>query len=79
MDTYYAIDLVRDLMSRLDEVAARVAAEEAVDQVELRGAVPSDFQHYYDFLHFTPAGAGRVAAALAPVIAAGNDEARAGS
>ncbi len=79
VDTYYAIDLVRDLMTRLDEVAARVAAEEAVEEVELRGAVPSDFEHYYDFLHFTPAGAERVAAALAPVIAAGDDGARAGS
>ena len=79
LDTYYAMDLVRALMTRLDEVAARVAIEEGVEEVELRSAVPSDFEHYYDFLHFTPAGAQRVAAALAPVIAAGNEEARAGS
>ncbi|MEE2941264.1 MAG: hypothetical protein VX460_12820, partial [Planctomycetota bacterium] len=79
LDTYYAMDLVRALMTRLDGVAARVAAEEGVEEVELRGAVPSDFEHYYDFLHFTPAGAARVAAALAPVIVAEDDGARAGS
>ena len=72
------MDLVRELMTRLDEVAARVATEEEVEEVELRSVVPSDFEHYYDFLHFTPAGAQRVAAALSPVIVAGTKEARTG-
>ena len=65
-------------MTRLDEVAARVAIEEGVEEVELRNAVPSDFEHYrLPALHAR--GCQRVAAALAPVIAAGNEEARAGS
>lgn len=69
LDTYYDIDVVRELMRQVDAVAARVARETGSAQVDLRTAVPSDFEHYYDFLHFTPEGARTVAEALTDAVA----------
>ncbi len=69
LDAYYDIDLVRSLMGRVDEVAMRVADDMGAPRVDLRQSVPSDFKHYYDFLHHTPEGAAFVGAAIADVIA----------
>lgn len=70
LDAYYDIDLVRSLMSQVDDVAARVADELGAARVDLRQAVPSDFEHYYDFLHHSPKGAKLVGEAVAKTIAA---------
>lgn len=71
VETYFAIGVVRELMGRIDEVTEQVAARLGHDTVDLFESVPSDFDHYYDFLHFTPHGARvvgeAVARALAPV------------
>jgi len=69
LDAYYDIDLVRNLMGQVDAVAARVADEMGAPRVDLRRQVPSDFMHYYDFLHHTPKGAALVGAAIAETIA----------
>ena len=69
VDTYYAMPVVRDLMAQVDDVARSVAEECGAEAVDLRSAVPSDLDHYYDTLHFTPAGAKRVGQRLAEVIA----------
>jgi lysophospholipase L1-like esterase len=69
LDAYYDIDLVRSLMERVDEVAARVGDDLGAPRVDLRQFVPSDFEHYYDFLHHTPIGAELVGAAIAKTIA----------
>ncbi|MEM9380226.1 MAG: hypothetical protein AAGB93_09795 [Planctomycetota bacterium] len=68
LDTYYTIRLVRELMGRVDGVAAEVAAAEDVPAIDLRAEVPSDFEHYYDFLHHTPKGAAAVGRAVADCI-----------
>ena len=69
LDAYYDIELVRSLMERVDEVAVRVADDLGAPRVDLRQSVPSDFEHYYDFLHHTPVGAELVGAAIAETIA----------
>ena len=69
LDAYYDADLVRSLMGRVDEVAARVAKDMDAPSVDLRKSVPSDFMHYYDFLHHSPKGAAKVGAAIAETIA----------
>ncbi|MFT5733319.1 MAG: lysophospholipase L1-like esterase [Planctomycetota bacterium] len=70
LNAYYDINLVRKLMGEVEAVAARVADETGASKVDLRKAVPSDFEHYYDFLHHTPKGAQLVGAAVAETIAA---------
>ncbi|QDV06947.1 hypothetical protein Poly30_24650 [Planctomycetes bacterium Poly30] len=69
LDAYYDIDLVRSLMERVDEVAVKVADEMGAARVDLRRFVPSDFDHFYDFLHHSPKGAKLVGAAIADKIA----------
>ena len=56
-------------MERVDEVAVRVADDLGAPRVDLRESVPSDFLHYYDFLHHTPKGAALAGAAIADAIA----------
>ena len=68
LDTYYTLRLVRELMGRVDDVAAEVAEAEGVAAIDLRAVVPSDFEHYYDFLHHTPKGAAEVGRAVAECI-----------
>ncbi len=68
LDTYYTHRLVRELMGEVDAVAAQVAEALGAPAIDLRAAVPSDFDHYYDFLHFTPRGAERVGEAVAACI-----------
>ena len=67
-DSYYTSRLVRELMARVDAVAAEVAAAEGAPAIDLRAAVPSDFEHYYDFLHHTPKGAAEVGRAVAECV-----------
>lgn len=69
LDTYYTSRLVRELMGRVDGVAAEVAAAEDVAAIDLRAEIPSDFEHYYDFLHHTPRGAAEVGRAVAGCVA----------
>ena len=64
-EAYYAIEVVRKLMDDLDRVALEVANAEGVVQLDLRAEVPSDLDHYYDYLHHTPLGAQCVGAAVA--------------
>lgn len=65
LDTYYTHRVVRELMGAVDDVAVRVADTTGVEAFDLRTVVPSDFDHYYDFLHFTPKGAELVGRRLA--------------
>ena len=65
VDTYYSTSLVADLMSAIDSVTAQAAAANDIEAIDLRATVPSDFDHYYDFLHFSPKGADVVGRAIA--------------
>ncbi|MEM8713727.1 MAG: hypothetical protein AAGG01_22525, partial [Planctomycetota bacterium] len=62
------INEVRRLMGEVDEVARRVADERGVLRVDLRERVPSDFEHYYDFLHHSPKGCQLVGRAVAEAL-----------
>ena len=51
--------------------AANLAAQLAdQEQVDLPATIPSDFDHYYDYLHFTQQGCRAVGQAVANRIAA---------
>ena len=62
--------LLRSLMTQLDARAAAACEELGVTHIDLRRAVSSDLSDYYDFFHFTPAGAAKVAVAVAECILA---------
>ncbi len=64
-EAYYSIKVVRQLMGELDRVALEVAEATGVAQLDLRPEVPSDLDHYYDYLHHTPLGAQCIGAAVA--------------
>ncbi|MEM8713920.1 MAG: hypothetical protein AAGG01_23495 [Planctomycetota bacterium] len=68
IEAYYEINEVRRLMGEVDEVARRVADERGVLRVDLRDSVPSDFEHYYDFLHHSPKGCQLVGRAVAEAL-----------
>jgi lysophospholipase L1-like esterase len=68
ISTFYASEVLRDLMGRLDARAASIAEEAGVEQLDLRPVVTPSLEHYYDFFHFTPKGAAIVARAVADVI-----------
>lgn len=64
-EAYYSTKVVRKLMLELDRVAQEVAQAEGVASLDLRPEVPSDLDHYYDYLHHTPLGAQCIGAAVA--------------
>ena len=68
LDTYYTHRVVCELMGAADRTAARVAEDAGVEQLELMSVLPRTFETYYDFLHFTPAGAELVGKAVADAI-----------
>lgn len=65
---YYTHPLVRRLLTLLDERAARTAQRLGVEQLDLRGLIEPNLENYYDYLHFTPTGARKVADAVASVV-----------
>ncbi len=66
--TYYAAEIVAGLMALIDKRAARVADAVGVEQLDLMPLVECTLKNYYDFCHFTPAGALAVAQAVASAI-----------
>lgn len=69
IDVYYSFDVVNRLMSLIDARAAAVADDRGVEQLDLRPVLTPNLENYYDFLHFTPAGAAVVAQAVAAALA----------
>jgi lysophospholipase L1-like esterase len=71
LDTYYTHRVVCELLRAVDAVQARVAQELGVEQLDLMPVLERSFDTYYDFLHFTPAGARAVGRAIADAVLAG--------
>ncbi|MEO0660573.1 MAG: hypothetical protein AAFZ87_03450 [Planctomycetota bacterium] len=71
IDHYFTHRLISELMSDIDRVTDEVARDLHVESIGLRDVVPTDFEHYYDFLHNTPRGAEVVGRALGAHIANG--------
>jgi lysophospholipase L1-like esterase len=64
----YAHELVWGLMRKVDERVVSVARELGVDAIDLMPVVPPTFDLWYDEMHHTAAGCGRIGAALARAI-----------
>src|SRR2546425_13275060 len=58
---YYTLDVMNRLMRLLDARAATVADKLGVEHLDLRPVLTPSLEHYYDYVHYTPAGAAPVA------------------
>jgi hypothetical protein len=67
---YYSFEVVSRLMRLMDERAACVAAKLKVEHLDLMPLLEPSLRTFYDFVHFTPAGAKAVAEAVADAILA---------
>jgi len=65
---YYAHELVWGLMRQVDERVVRVTRELGVEAIDLMPVVPPTFDLWYDEMHHTAEGCGRIGAALARAI-----------
>ncbi len=61
VDTYYTHRVVAELMTAVDALAARIAEEEKVEQLDVLSQLDLDLETFYDYLHFTPAGSRHLA------------------
>jgi hypothetical protein len=55
--SYYTHRVANELLERVDALLARVCVEQGVEQLDVGPRIESSLANYYDFLHFTPAGA----------------------
>jgi len=65
ISVYYAQDILNRLMGLVDARAAAVADQLGVEHVDLRLALTPSLENFYDFVHYTPAGAAVVARVVA--------------
>lgn len=56
LDTYYRYEVACEMLHAVRVKGLEVAREMGVDVYDMSGAVPHDFEHYYDSLHHTPLG-----------------------
>lgn len=66
--SYYTLDVVNQLMGLVDARAANVADDLGIEQVDLRRNLAPTLENYYDYVHYTPTGAGVVARTIAAVL-----------
>jgi hypothetical protein len=66
--TYYSFDVVSKLVDLVDRRVATVADELGVQQVDLMPLLDPSLATFYDFWHFTPAGAAVVGRAVARAV-----------
>jgi hypothetical protein len=74
--TYYSFDVVSRLVDLVDRRVAEVADGLGIQQVDLMPLLEPSLATFYDFWHFTPAGAAVVGKAVAEAVL---EPARAGS
>lgn len=68
VSVYYALDVVNRLMTLLDARAAQVAERLGVEHLDLNATLEPGVDNYYDYVHYTPAGAKKVAHAVAAAL-----------
>jgi hypothetical protein len=56
LDTYYRYDVACQMLNAVRVKGLEVAKQCDVDVYDMGGAVPHDWDHYYDSLHHTPLG-----------------------
>ena len=62
---YWSLDVVWELMRRVDERIVEVAKDLGVETIDLRPIVPTTFELWYDEMHHTAAGCERIGNAVA--------------
>lgn len=65
---YYAQEVLNRLMGLVDARAATVAEELGIEHLDLRSVLAPTLENYYDFVHYTPAGAAIVARTVARAV-----------
>jgi lysophospholipase L1-like esterase len=65
VQTYYSHRLVRELMRKIADRAGEVARTHGAIDLDIPSQLDPSLDNYYDFLHFTPQGAKRVAELVA--------------
>jgi hypothetical protein len=65
VDTYYSHRLIAELMQKTADRCGEVTRAHGAIDVDLSSTVEAGLENYYDFLHFTPKGAERVARRVA--------------
>lgn len=66
--TYFSLDVVNQVVHLLDSRAARVAEELEVEHRNLRSVLAPSLENYYDYMHYTSAGAAVVAREVAAAL-----------
>jgi lysophospholipase L1-like esterase len=66
--TYFSLDVVNQVVHLLDARAARVADSLGIEHRDLRGVMAPSLENYYDYMHYTPAGAAVVAREVAAAL-----------
>lgn len=62
---YYTLEVCCRLLSLVNDRAVKIADELGIEHLDLMPVLTPGLENYYDFIHFTPAGARVVAEALA--------------
>jgi len=65
---FYSLDVLCKLMKLMDNRAAKVATELGVDCLDLMAILEQGLKTFFDFVHFTPAGAAVVAEVVASAL-----------
>lgn len=63
--TYYSLDVVWDLMRKVDQRVVDVAKDLGVETIDLRPVVPPTFELWYDEMHHNARGCERIGEAVA--------------
>jgi len=71
IDVFYGLDVLSDLMGRIDARAAAIAGELGIAHVDLRPILTPNLDHYFDMFHYTPRGAAVVGQAVARALLGG--------
>jgi len=68
VSVYYSVHVLSRLMALVSARAATVADEMGVEHLDLMSVLRPSLQTFYDFVHYTPAGAAVVANVVASAI-----------
>src|SRR5439155_1073434 len=66
--TYFSLAVVNQVVHLLDARAARVAEALGIEHRDLRSVLAPSLENYYDYMHYTPAGAAVVAREVAATL-----------
>lgn len=68
IDVFYGLDVLSDLMGRIDARAAAIAEDLGIPHVDLRPILTPHLDHYFDMFHYTPRGAAIVGQTVAQAL-----------